>query len=118
MVDQNKISGAWTVRDIELDVKTAVKKAAKKRGITVSAWMNEALRNAAVQDLKEGQDVSSTIVLGEEVDTMKAALMEQQKTLLLEMGEIKALITDRSGEPEKGDRKSKGKGKKRKDKKK
>ena len=117
MVDQNKTSGAWTVRDIELDVKTAVKKASKKRGLTVSAWMNEALRNAAVQDLKGGHD-SSASALGDEVDTMKAALMEQQKTLLLEMGEIKALITDQSGESEKGDRKSKGKGKKRKDKKK
>jgi hypothetical protein len=114
MVDQSKTSGAWTIRDIELDVKTAVKKASKKQGLTVSAWMNEALRNAAVQDLKEGQDASPTIALGDEVDTMKAALMEQQKTLLLEMGEIKALITDQSGESEKGDRKSKGKSKKRK----
>ena len=101
MAENIKTSGAWTIKNIEMEVRTACTKAAKKRGVTIHAWINEALRNAAVHDLKEQHD-TPTIVLGEELDAMRAAFIKQNKTLRIEMSEIKTLLTDQRIEPTSG----------------
>jgi hypothetical protein len=98
MSDNSKTSGAWTIRNIDMEVRTACTKAAKKKGVTLYAWINEALRNAAVHDLTEHQDTPA-IVLGEELDAMRTAFLKQNKTLRIEMSEIKALLTDQRVEP-------------------
>jgi hypothetical protein len=101
MSDTRKTSGAWTIKNIDMEVRTACTKAAKKRGVTLYAWINEALRNAAVHDLKVHHD-QPTIVLGEELDAMRAAFIKQNKTLRIEMSEIKTLLTDQRVEPKGG----------------
>ena len=98
MSDNSKTSGAWTIRNIDMEVRTACTKAAKKKGVTLYAWINEALRNAAVNDLTEQHDTPA-IVLGEELDAMRAAFIKQNKTLRIEMSEIKTLLTDQRIEP-------------------
>jgi hypothetical protein len=101
MSDTRKTSGAWTIQNIDMEVRTACTKAAKKKGVAIYAWINEALRNAAVYDLKE-QHEQQTIVLGEELDAMRTAFIKQNKTLRIEMLEIKALLTDQRIEPKSG----------------
>jgi hypothetical protein len=101
MEDKSKASGSWTIKNVEMEVRTACTKAAKKKGVALYAWINEALRNAAVNDLQEQHDLPA-IVLGEELDAMRAAFIKQNKTLRIEMSEIKALLTDQRIEQKSG----------------
>ncbi|MBF0446200.1 MAG: hypothetical protein HQL68_11480 [Magnetococcales bacterium] len=93
MSDNSKSSGVWNIKNIDMEVRTACTKAAKKKGVTLYTWINEALRSAAVNELK-GQHDLPTIELGEELDAIRAAFIKQNKTLRIEMSEIKALLTD------------------------
>jgi hypothetical protein len=122
MADKSMSGGTWTIKNVDGEVKTACSKAAKKRGLTISAWVNEALRNAAVHDLK-GKDESPAIALGDEIVAMREGFAQQQDIIYMGVAEIKALITDQRGKgkvdkPSKADKsKSKGKSKKKKGKK-
>jgi len=61
-------SDTWTVRGVSAETRSAVKKAARRSGMTVGAWLDQEMRLAASQKLteavpvvQEGQDTSEAM---------------------------------------------------------
>jgi hypothetical protein len=70
--------GSWTVKGVEKETIVAAKKAAKRDGVFLGAWVNRVLRDAATDRLKDApppavpqEDVMTAIAtLTEKVDAM------------------------------------------------
>ena len=49
---KNPTNDTWTVRGVSHETRTAVKKAARRSGMTMGAWLDENLRLAATDGLQ------------------------------------------------------------------
>lgn len=63
----------WTVKGVETETKTKVKAAAKRSGITIGAYVNRALLEAANNDLKKDRQLP---VKMEDIQTQLAGMNE------------------------------------------
>lgn len=50
---KNETNATWTVRGVTPETRAAVKKAARKAGVPMGAWIEENLRLAATDGLKQ-----------------------------------------------------------------
>jgi localization factor PodJL len=50
---KNPTSGTWTVRGVTPETREAAKKAARRAGVPMGAWIDETLRLAATDTLKD-----------------------------------------------------------------
>jgi hypothetical protein len=51
-------NSGWTIKGIEVETRLAIQKAAKKEGMTLGKYCNTKLREAAVNTLKIGNNIS------------------------------------------------------------
>lgn len=77
----------WNIKGIENETRQAVTKAAKKKGLTIGAYVNNTLREAATRDLTSKTEVP--------------VKMEDIQTQLASMNETIALLADKLNQPKK-----------------
>jgi hypothetical protein len=46
-----KTPSSWQVKGVEPETREAVKQAARRKGMTIGAWVNDTLHKAAVEDI-------------------------------------------------------------------
>lgn len=74
----NTDNSGWTIKGIEAETRLAVQKAAKKEGMTLGKYCNTKLREAAVNTLKIGNNLSiQPEDIKEEVKIQIEALKEE-----------------------------------------
>jgi len=75
-----KAPSAWQVKGVEPETREAVKQAARRKGMTIGAWVNDTLHKAAVEDIT-GQSTLPAHRLEEQLDAISDKLDAMQKPL-------------------------------------
>lgn len=68
-----KAPPAWQVKGVEPETREAVKQAARRKGMTIGAWVNDTLHKAAVEDIT-GQSTLPAHRLEEQLDAISSKL--------------------------------------------
>jgi len=75
-----KAPPAWQVKGVEPETREAVKQAARRKGMTIGAWVNDTLHKAAVEDIT-GQSNLPAHRLEEQLETISEKLDEMSRPL-------------------------------------
>lgn len=73
-----KAPPAWQVKGVEPETREAVKQAARRKGMTIGAWVNDTLHKAAVEDIT-GQSTLPAHRLEEQLDAITEKLDAMQQ---------------------------------------
>jgi len=73
-----KARPAWQVKGVEPETREAVKQAARRKGMTIGAWVNDTLHKAAVEDIT-GQSTLPAHRLEEQLDAISSKLDTMNK---------------------------------------
>ena len=75
-----KAPPAWQVKGVEPETREAVKQAARRKGKTIGAWVNDTLHKAAVEDIT-GQSTLPAHRVEEQLEAITAKLDAMQKPI-------------------------------------
>lgn len=74
----NSRSDTWSIRGVSAETRAAVKKAARRRGLTLGAWIEEELRRAATETLSQAVPATSE---GQGTSEAMKAILERLEAL-------------------------------------